>query len=61
MDLTALSELEITLGFSDDIYLFPPVQLKELTLSISKVASEQSALAMFQCINLIQCTSLESL
>ena len=36
----ALSELEIALGFSDDIRLTPPTQLKELTLSISKVASE---------------------
>ena len=36
----ALSELEMTLGFSDGISLFPPIQLKELTLSISKVASE---------------------
>ena len=43
---TALRELEMTLGFSDDITLFPPIQLKELTLSISKVASKQSALDM---------------
>ena len=39
-NFTALSKLEMTLGFSDDIQLFPPAQLKELTLSISKVASE---------------------
>ena len=41
MNLTALRELEMTLGFSDDIRLFPPIQLKELTLSISKMASKQ--------------------
>ena len=40
MNLTALRKLEMTLGSSDDIRLFPPTQLKELTLSISKVASE---------------------
>ena len=40
-DFTTLRELEMTLGFSDDIRLFPPTQLKELTLNISKVASEQ--------------------
>ena len=39
-NFTALRELEMTLGFSDDIRLFPPTQLKELTLSISKVASK---------------------
>ena len=39
--LTALRELEMTLGSSDDITLFPPAQLKELTLSISKVASNE--------------------
>ena len=62
MDLTALRELEITLGFSDDIIvLFPPTQLKELTLSISKVASNRIASAMFQWIYLDKCTSLESL
>ena len=36
----ALSELEMTLGLSDGISLFLPGQLKEFTLSISKVASE---------------------
>ena len=39
----ALRELEMTLGFSNAISLFPPDQLKELTLSISKMASKQSA------------------
>ena len=57
----ALRELEMTLGFSDAISLFPPMQLKELTLSISKMASKQSALNMLQCIYLTYCTSLESL
>ena len=57
----ALRELEMTLGSSDDIRLFPPMQLKELTLSISKVASNRIALDMFQCIHLTSCTSLESL
>ena len=42
--LFSLRELEITLGFSDDIRLFPPMQLKELTLSISKVASEPNCI-----------------
>ena len=61
MNLSTLSELEIALGFSDDITLFPPAQLKELTLSISKVASDRIASAGFQWIDLAHCTSLESL
>ena len=61
MNFSALSELEMALGLSDNIKLFLPEQLKELTLSISKMASKQSALNMFQCIYLIYCTSLESL
>ena len=61
MKLTALRKLEMTLGFSDDIHLFPPMQLKELTLSISKMASKQSALNMSQYIDLSFCTSLEYL
>ena len=59
--LTALRKLEMTLGSLDGITLSLPEQLKELTLSISKMASKQSALNMSQCINLTQCTSLESL
>ena len=59
--LTALSELEIALGFSDDIRLYPPTQLKELILSISKVASNQIASDAFQWIDLTYCRSLESL
>ena len=61
MNLTALRKLEMTLGFSDDIVLTLPIQLKELTLSISKMASKQSALAMRQHIFLRYCTSLEYL
>ena len=62
MNFTALRELEMTLGFSDDIRLFPPAQLKELTLSISKVASESNCIGRgFQWIYLTSCTSLESL
>ena len=66
----ALRELEMTLGSSDPIILGPPAQLKELTLSISKMASKQSALDidqqisalnMHQQINLTCCISLESL
>ena len=53
MNLTALRELEMTLGFSDDIMLFPPTQLKELTLSISKVASEPNCRTAFQSICLV--------
>ena len=45
---TALRKLEVTLGFSDNIMLRPPAQLKELTLSISKMASKQSASAVRQ-------------
>ena len=56
----ALRELEMTLGSSDDITLFPPTQLKELTLSISKVVSESMSYAS-QWIYLTYCTSLESL
>ena len=59
LKLTALRELEMTLGFSDDIGLYPPTQLKELTLSISKVASESRLPS--QCIGLLMCKSLESL
>ena len=59
-ELTALRKLEMTLGFSDDIKLRPPVQLKELTLSISKVVSESMSVVS-QWINLTYCTSLESL
>ena len=59
--LFSLRELEIALGFSDDITLFPPTQLKELTLNISKVASNQIASSGFQYIYLAACTSLESL
>ena len=40
MTSTLSAELEMTLGSSDHIMLYPPTQLKELTLSISKVASE---------------------
>ena len=58
---SALRKLEMTLGFSDDIRLSLPEQLKELTLSISKMASKQSALNISQCIDLSLCTSLESL
>ena len=57
----ALRELEMTLGFSDDIRLVPPTQLKELTLSISKVVSEGIYVATLQWIHLTRCTSLESL
>ena len=46
-DFTALRELEIALGLSDDITLIPPTQLKELTLSISKVASNRIARLCF--------------
>ena len=42
----ALRELEMTLGSSDDITLFPPMQLKELTLSISKVVSESMSVML---------------
>ena len=52
LKLTALRELEMTLGFSDNIYLFPPEQLKELTLSISKVASERIGPSVLQWIYL---------
>ena len=48
LKFTALRELEMTLGLSDNITLFPPTQLKELTLSISKVASKQIASSAFQ-------------
>ena len=58
---TTLSELEITLGSSDEIILYPPKQLKELTLSISKVASDRIASDVVQMIYLTFCTSLESL
>ena len=60
MNLTALSELEIALGLSDRIWLFPPAQLKQFTLSISKVASESMSAAI-QWLCLTSCTSLESL
>ena len=59
-NFTNLSELEITLGPSDGILLAPPIQLKELTLSICTVASE-SLPYVSQCIYLDSCTSLESL
>ena len=58
---SALSELEIALGFSDSTALFPPTQLKELTLNISKVASEGVMSAMPQWSYLNSCISLESL
>ena len=61
MGLTALRKLEMTLGFSGDIVLIPPKQLKELTLSISKMASKQSAFDISQLIDLTSCISLESL
>ena len=62
MKLTALRELEMTLGFSDDIRLYPPTQLKELTLSISKVASNRIASNCTSNVFIsIYCTSLESL
>ena len=51
----------MTLGFSDDITLVLPAQLKEFTLSISKVASEQIASDAVQWIYLTYCKSLESL
>ena len=57
----ALSELEIAFEISDDIKLHLPRRLKELTLSISKVASERIVPVMFQCIYLTTCRSLESL
>ena len=60
-DFSALSELEMTLGSSDDINLLLPTQLKELTLSISKVAPQQIPPTVFQTIHLTPCTSLESL
>ena len=60
-NFTNLSELEVTLGYSGDIGLIPPNQLKELTLSISKVAFEQIGLDVYQWIYLNSCTSLESL
>ena len=60
-DFRVLSELEIALGFSDPIILYPPKQLKELTLSISKVASNRIASSTFQYIRLTYCNSLESL
>ena len=60
-NFTNVSELEMTLGFSDDILLIPPIQLKELTLSISKVTSQQIPPTVFQTIYLTYCTSLESL
>ena len=56
-----LSELEMTLGFSDHINLFLPKRLKEFTLSTSKVASDRIALTGFQKIYLSSCKSLESL
>ena len=59
--LFSLRELEIALGSSDDIRLFPPDQLKELTLNISKVASNRIASDAVQRIYLTDCTSLESL
>ena len=58
---SALSELEIALRFSDRIRFIPLTQLKELTLSISKVASNRIASYPFQWIYLSSCTSLESL
>ena len=62
LKLRALRELEITLGFSDDIFLIPPRQLKKLTLSISKVASKRIVSDNHQqCIYLTHCESLESL
>ena len=57
---STLSELEIALGSLDHIGLILPKQLKELTLSISKVASE-SMLEGRQEIDLTCCRSLESL
>ena len=57
---SALRELEMTLGFSDGIALAPPEQLKELTVSISKVVSESMSYVS-QYIHLTSCTSLESL
>ena len=59
--LRALRELEMTLGFSHDICLSLPEQLKELTLSISKVGFESTASAQTKLIFLTECTSLESL
>ena len=53
INFTALRELEMTLGSSDDIVLFPPMQLKELTLSISKVVSESMSLHLNGFISLI--------
>ena len=67
LKLTALSELEIALRLSDNIRLYPPDQLKELTLNISKVASNRIAStallawATNQYICLGSCNSLESL
>ena len=61
LKLRALRELEMTLGFSNAISLFPPDQLKELTLSISKMASNRIESAEFQRIYLGKCTSLEYL
>ena len=60
-NLTALRKLEMTLGFSDDIEFYPPAQLKELTLSISKMASDLIGLSALQYIYLRPCTSLEYL
>ena len=60
MNLTALRNLEMTLRLSDLSVLIPPIQLKELTLNISKVASEYMS-AENQIISLIKCRSLESL
>ena len=61
LNFTNLSELEIALGLSGHIKLHPPTQLKELTLSISKVVSNRIASDGFQDIYLTFCTSLESL
>ena len=48
--LRALRELEIALRLSDDIILGPPTQLKELTVNISKVASDRVRSSEYQCI-----------
>ena len=59
--LRALRELEMTLGSSDTIALILPAQLKELILSISKVAPNPITLSEHQHIGLSSCNSLESL
>ena len=59
--LTTLRELEIRLRFSDGIVLCPPIQLKELSLMIFKVASERIGSYVGQWIHFTRCTSLESL